>query len=164
MLRPATDADVEAMVELQLEAWREGFVPILPPDFEVPDPEEFAPRLAEALAVAGVNSTLALEGERLVGWITYGVNRDADAGPGTGEIRSLFVHPDRWRSGIGSELMDQALAALVEEGYSEATVWSFDDNERANEFYERHGFVRDGAGQRRDFSAGALEVRYRRSL
>jgi GNAT superfamily N-acetyltransferase len=164
VLRPATDADVEAMVELQLAAWREGFVPILPLAFEVPDPEGFAPRLAEALAVEGVHSTLAVEGDRMVGWITYGVNRDPDTGPRTGEVRSLFVHPDRWRSGVGTTLMNAALAALAEEGYDEATVWSFDDNDRANAFYERHGFERDGAGQRREFSAGALEVRYRRAL
>jgi GNAT superfamily N-acetyltransferase len=152
------------MVELQLDSWREGFVPILPPDFEVPEPEGFAPRLAEALAVPGVESTLALEGERLVGWITYGVNRDPDAGPSTAEVRSLFVHPDRWRSGVGTALMGHALTALAERGFDEATLWSFDENDRANAFYERHGFRRDGAGQRREFSAGALEVRYRRAL
>jgi GNAT superfamily N-acetyltransferase len=164
VLRPSTDADVEAMVHLQLDAWREGFVPILPPEFEVPDPDGFAPRLAEALAVPGVSSTLAVEGDRLVGWITFGANRDPDAGPSTAEIRSLFVHPERWRSGGGTELMDQALAELAALGFAEATLWSFDVNDRANAFYERHGFRRDGAGQRRDFSAGALEVRYRRVL
>jgi ribosomal protein S18 acetylase RimI-like enzyme len=163
-VRPATDADVEAMVELQLAAWREGFVPILPPAFEVPDARGFAPRLAEALAVQGVHSTLALEGERMVGWITYGVNRDPDTGPRTGEVRSLFVHPDLWRSGVGTTLMNAALEALAEEGYDEVTVWSFEENDRANAFYERHGFERDGAGQRREFSAGALEVRYRRAV
>jgi GNAT superfamily N-acetyltransferase len=152
------------MVELQLESWRVGFVPILPPAFRLPEPAGFAPRLAEALAVEGVESTLALEGDLLVGWITYGVNRDPDAGPRTAEIRSLFVHPERWRSGIGTGLMEHALAALAEEGYREATLWSFDRNDRANAFYEGNGFERDGAGQRREFSAGALEVRYRRSL
>ena len=164
MLRPSTDADVEAMVDLQLASWREGFVPILPPEFELPDAETFVPRLADALAADGVSSTLAFRGEELAGWITYGANRDPDAGPRTGEVRSLFVHPDHWRSGVGTELMDHALGELAAEGYDEATLWSFDVNDRANGFYERQGFRRDGAGQRREFSAGALEVRYRRDL
>jgi GNAT superfamily N-acetyltransferase len=164
VLRPSTGADVEAMVELQLEAWRDGFVPILSPEFEMPDAEGFAPRLAEALAVPGVSSTLALEGDWTVGWITYGANRDPDAGPRTGEVRSLFVHPRRWRSGVGTALIESALAHLAEAGYEEATLWSFEVNDRANAFYERQGFGRDGAGQRREFSAGALEVRYRRML
>ena len=155
---------MRAMVELQLDAWREGFVPILPPEFRVPDTDSFAPRLAEALRGQGVSSTLAVDGERMVGWVTYGVNRDADAGPDEGELRSIFVHPDAWRSGVGSALLEHALKALAEEGYRYATLWSFADNDRANGFYAQHGFARDGAEQRREFSAGALEVRYRREL
>jgi ribosomal protein S18 acetylase RimI-like enzyme len=155
---------VRAMVELQLDAWREGFVPILPPEFRVPDADSFAPRLAEALRGQGVSSTLAFDGERLVGWVTYGVNRDLDAGPDEGELRSIFVHPASWRGGVGSALLEHAMKALVEQGYRHVTLWSFADNDRANGFYTRHGFAPDGAEQRREFSAGALEVRYRRPL
>jgi GNAT superfamily N-acetyltransferase len=153
-----------AMVELQLEAWRQGFVPILPDEFRVPDSESFAPRLAEALRGEGVESTLGFDGDSLVGWVTYGVNRDADAGLDEGELRSIFVDPGAWRSGVGSALLEHALKALAEQGYRAATLWSFADNDRANGFYARHGFVRDGAEQRREFSAGAVEVRYRRPL
>jgi ribosomal protein S18 acetylase RimI-like enzyme len=152
------------MVDLQLESWREAFVPILPSEFRLPDAESFAPRLAEALRGVGVHSTLALDGDRLLGWVTYGTNRDHDVGPGDAELRSIFVHPEAWRDGVGSSLLGHALTALAAEGYSAATLWSFDDNERANRFYERHGFERDGGKQRREFSAGALEVRYRRRL
>jgi GNAT superfamily N-acetyltransferase len=152
------------MVELQLEAWREGFVPILPREFRLPDAESFGPRLAEALRGEGVYSTLALEGDRLVGWVTYGANRDHDARPEDGEVRSIFVHPEAWRTGVGSSLLEHALGALSEQGYGAATLWSFDVNGRANGFYESHGFERDGGEQRREFSAGALEVRYRRAL
>jgi ribosomal protein S18 acetylase RimI-like enzyme len=152
------------MVELQLDSWREGFVPILSPEFELPDKDGFVPRLAEALSAEGVSSTLADVDGALAGWITYGANRDPDAGPRTAEIRSLFVHPDHWRSGVGTALMAHALRELAAAGYEEATLWSFDVNDRANGFYERQGFRRDGAGQRREFSAGALEVRYRRNL
>jgi ribosomal protein S18 acetylase RimI-like enzyme len=152
------------MVELQLESWREGFVPILPSEFQLPDADSFAPRLAEALRGDGVHSTLAVEGPRMLGWVTYGVNRDSDAEPGEGELRSIFVHPDAWRSGVGSALLEHALGELAALGYRAATLWSFDDNDRANGFYERHGFERDGAEQRREFSAGALEVRYRREI
>jgi ribosomal protein S18 acetylase RimI-like enzyme len=152
------------MVELQLESWREGFVPILPDEFRLPDADSFAPRLAEALRGDGVHSTLAVEGPRMLGWVTYGVNRDNDAEPGEGELRSIFVHPGAWRSGVGSALLEHALRELAGQGYRAATLWSFDDNDRANGFYERHGFERDGAAQRREFSAGALEVRYRREL
>ena len=152
------------MVAVQLAAWREGFVPILPPEFRVPEPDEFAPRLADALSGPGVGSTLADLGDRLVGWVTHGSNRDPDAEHATGEVRAIQVHPEHWRGGVGSALLAHALDRLREEGYGAASLWSFDVNRRANAFYERHGFSRDGAEQRREFSAGALEVRYRREL
>jgi GNAT superfamily N-acetyltransferase len=155
---------VRAMVDVQLAAWREGFVPILPPEFRLPDAESFAPRLADALRGHGVHSTLAFDGERLVGWVTYGANRDHDVGPDDGELRSIFVHPGAWSGGVGSALLEHALRGLAEEGYRTATLWSFADNDRANRFYESHRFERDGGEQRREFSAGALEVRYRRAL
>jgi ribosomal protein S18 acetylase RimI-like enzyme len=60
--------------------------------------------------------------------------------------------------------MEAALADLRERGYAEATVWSFAANERANAFYESHGFERDGAERTEETWAHVLEVRYRRSL
>jgi ribosomal protein S18 acetylase RimI-like enzyme len=61
-------------------------------------------------------------------------------------------------------LIAAALDDLRERGFSEATVWSFADNERANRFYESHGFDRDGAERTEEAWADALEVRYRRTL
>ena len=43
-------------------------------------------------------------------------------------------------------------------------MWSFAANERANRFYETHGFARDGARKTEEVWADLLEVRYRRSL
>ena len=152
------------MVAVQHAAWQEAFIPILPPEFLMFDPEAFAPRLAESMSSEGVSSVIASESATPLGWITFGANRDADADSSTGEVRAIFVHPDVWRHGVGAALLDTALEGLARTGYRAATLWSFFDNERANAFYERHGFSRDGAEQRREFSAGALEVRLRRAL
>jgi GNAT superfamily N-acetyltransferase len=111
-----------------------------------------------------VTMLLAEEGGELLGFTACGENRDADAGPSVGEVRTLFVAAGGWRRGVGSALMAAALEDLRARGYSEATVWSFAANERANAFYESHGFTRDGAEKTEEVWAGLLEVRYRRSL
>jgi len=100
----------------------------------------------------------------LLGITVCGENRDPDAGAEVGEVRMMFAVAGRWGRGVGSALMDAALADLRERGYSEATVWSFADNDRANRFYERHGFTRDGAERTEEAWAHVPEVRYRRSL
>jgi ribosomal protein S18 acetylase RimI-like enzyme len=104
-----------------------------------------------------------LDGEP-AGFVRCGPSRDPDAEPGVGEVQSFFVAAGRWRHGIGRELMRAALAELAERGYRAATVWSFADNERANAFYESHGFVRDGATRTEEAWGHILEVRYRRAL
>ena len=43
-------------------------------------------------------------------------------------------------------------------------VWSFAANDRANAFYEAHGFSRDGAERAEEVWADLLEVRLRRPL
>jgi GNAT superfamily N-acetyltransferase len=100
----------------------------------------------------------------MLGFTVPGASRDADATSEVGEVRTMFAVPAAWGSGVGSALMAAALDDLRERGYSEATVWSFADNERANRFYERHGFTRDGAERTEETWARIREVRYRRSL
>ena len=107
---------------------------------------------------------LAEEDGQLLGFSTSGESRDDDADPSVGEVRSFFVAAGRWRQGVGRALMAAALESLRERGCSEATVWSFAANDRANAFYERAGFARDGAEKTEDAWAHLLEVRFRRSL
>ena len=44
----------------------------------------------------------------------------------------MFVASSGWRRGVGRALMAAALDDLRERGYSEAIVWSFAYNDRAN--------------------------------
>ena len=60
--------------------------------------------------------------------------------------------------------MAAALADLRERGCTEATVWSFADNERANAFYEGEGFTHDRAERTEATWAHIRELRYRRAL
>ena len=163
-LRPAAAEDAEELADLQIAAWRAGFSGILPPGYELPPREDFLAGADRAMRESGVVRTVAEVDGRIAGFCTHGPSRDADAGPAIGEIRALFVHPERWRTGVGAGLLTNALDDLRAEGRDEATLWSFDENEVANAFYEKLGFRRDGARERREALGGATVVRYRRGL
>jgi GNAT superfamily N-acetyltransferase len=107
---------------------------------------------------------MAEDDGELLGYTACGTSRDADVPPEVGEVRTMFVSPTAWRRGVGRALMAAGLAELRRRGFTEATVWSFADNDRANAFYEASGFARDGAEKRQEHWAHLLEVRYRRSL
>ncbi len=158
-LRPAETTDAAAVAAFSQESARAGFADLLPAGHGFPawPYERFQALLDDPEAVM-----LVAEEEEVCGFITFGASRDADASKETGEIRALYVSPVEWRSGVGSALVKRALEELPSMGHSEATVWSFAANERANAFYESHGFVRDGAEKREEVWADLLEVRYRR--
>ncbi|MEA2376504.1 MAG: hypothetical protein QOD13_411 [Thermoleophilaceae bacterium] len=162
LIRRATSADLEATGELWVESARAAFTPLLPAAHSIPDPQP--ERLRARLADRTVTVLVAEGDGELGGFTACGESRDPDPEPGVGEVQSFFVAAGRWRAGIGRELMPAALDDLRERGYSEATVWSFDANDRANAFYEAHGFVRDGTERREEVWANLLEVRYRRRL
>ena len=106
----------------------------------------------------------AEDNEEVVGYVGCGTSRDDDIGDNVGEIRSLFVASSSWRTGVGKALTTAALDDLRERGYTEAIVWSFASNDRANRFYEAQGFTRDGAERTEERFADIPSVRYRRNL
>jgi len=144
------------------ESARAGFTDLLPAGHEFPEPD--AERWYALLEDPAVSMLMVEDGGQLLGISACGESRDADADPSVGEVRSFFVAAGRWRQGVGRTLMTAVLDSLRERGCTEATVWSFAANDRANAFYERAGFRRDGAEKTEEAWAGLLEVRYRRSL
>jgi ribosomal protein S18 acetylase RimI-like enzyme len=115
-------------------------------------------------SVLGITLLVAEEDGEPAGFVACGPSRDPDPEPGVGEVQSFFVAAGRWRRGVGRQLMAAGLATLEKEGYAAATVWSFEANDRANAFYEAHGFERDGATRTEEGWAHIEEVRYRRPL
>ena len=144
------------------ESARAAFTPLLPEAHVFPDVD---PERWHALrADPAVTMLLAEEEGELLGFTACGESRDPDASDAVGEVRTMFVAPGGWGRGVGTALMAAALDDLRARGCSEATVWSFADNERANRFYESCGFSPDGAARTEEVWANIREVRYRRYL
>lgn len=105
-------------------------------------------------------------GERtpVIGFVALNIpSRDAGADPRTAEVSALYVEPSGWRRGTGGGLMDAALAEATSRDCAEVTLWVLETNRRARAFYERCGFLDDGARQ----PAGdgwPMELRMRRAL
>ena len=65
---------------------------------------------------------------------------------GRAELDGLFVEPSRWRQGIGTALVGEAIHVARDRGLSLMTVVA---NPAAREFYERCGFSVEGETQTR---------------
>ena len=72
------------------------------------------------------------------------------------EIVAIHSLPESWGTGLGHAMLKTALEQI---GDGPVHLWAFKENSRARRFYEKHGFLWDGAERVSEFD-GALEVRY----
>lgn len=108
---------------------------------------------------------LLIDGDRVVGFVSFGASRDEPADPETGEVMAICVEPEVWGAGGGRLLMDNALGLVRDAGLGRCTLWVLESNERARRFYEVGGWTADGSQRSSDSRGFQLnEVKYRRSL
>jgi GNAT superfamily N-acetyltransferase len=86
----------------------------------------------------------------------------ADAKPGDGELKRLYLLASAQGSGVGARLFDEALAWLERDGPRTLWISVWSENHGAQRFYSRYGFENAGeydfiVGQQRDH-----EFMYRR--
>ena len=146
-IRRAERRDIVGFVTMKNEAWRWAYAGILP--------AEHLASLAVDQQVRGWRETfehdtdpgvaIALDGDRIVGVVSWGPTRDDDVPDATGEIGMLYVSPDHVGTGLGRRLLELALGNLGRAGFARATLWVLEANERGRGFYEHMGWRPDGA-------------------
>ena len=170
-LRPATPDDAPELAGVHVAAWRAGYRGIVPDayleGFTVQRGTARLRKFLSAEAAAGESGrTYAAEHEgRLVGLLTLGGCRDADAEPGTdGEIWGIYIAPQYWRRGVGRFLCGHAERLLASLGCTVVRLWVLEANHRARRFYEAMEFAPDGATKEVQLGARLQAVRYRKTL
>ena len=155
--------DVDEIVQLvgrcdltYLEWAHEGWTP--------PDLTWYADRWYQRLPAMGTWARGAFDPQgRLVGIAAFRPERDATRlVPGVAHINAMFVHPDRWRQGIGGELLDLAEREMRSRKYLWARLWT-PEGAPARAFYETRDYRPEG---RREFfeELGMIVVGYEKPL
>lgn len=147
---------------IHVRAWQAAYAGIVPDDYlatlSVEKRQEFWHReLAKERSVV----VTAVENGEAVGWASGGVSRDADTN-GASEIYAIYVSPELWTRGIGTQLMRR-----IEEDISpcsDVTLWVLAQNQRAIDFYRKLGYEFDGGEKTVQLGDVSLsEVRLRKS-
>jgi ribosomal protein S18 acetylase RimI-like enzyme len=149
-IRAARARDARAIAAVHVTSWRAAYRGIVPDRvLEGLSVDEREARWRDRLGDGASLILVAVEEQRVVGFC-------ATSGA---EIGALYVDPATWRRGVGSALLAETLGELRRRGVRAIELWVFRDNQGAVAFYERHGFVLDGAEQRHEWADGAVAVR-----
>jgi len=168
-IREAHVDDARAIGTLHVRSWRAAYRGILPDALlDGLSMEEWIERRRKALIEPlweGVRNWVVEEGGRIRGWAAMGPSRDEDLARGAQELMAIYLPPDDVGKGYGRRLMEHCIAAAIEQGSSEMTMWVLAGNERAQRFYAKAGFEADPRVSAEDFrDTGALKLRMWRTL
>jgi GNAT superfamily N-acetyltransferase len=154
VIRRARADEAELLMRIQREAAVAAFAHVFPPErYPFPDAGVVA-QWTEALADAEVEIYVAeIDGEPA-----------ASVGVGHGFLRTLYVLPMHQGSGLGSSLHDHALERLRALGFTEAKLWTLEENHAGRRFYERRGWSLNGETRVVPFPPNPLDVGYSRPL
>lgn len=166
-VRPATLRDARQIAELHNASARDAFKAMFT-DVSVP-PMPLEKRQAywrEAIEYSEPQVQVAIDDDRIVGFVGFDRSRDKGTQPVVGEIWAIYVAASHWSRGIGVALWDAARDGLQEEGCTHVTVWVPLANDRALRFHELAGFKRELGSAKTVMMGGVKieEIRLKRPL
>jgi GNAT superfamily N-acetyltransferase len=166
-VRPATLRDAKSIAELYAATLREAFSGLIA--------EDHMPALyqdkglvywREAIEYSEPHVQVALDGEKIVGFVGYDRSRDKGTPNTMGEIWAIYASPGYWGLGVGLSLWDAAREGLIEEGCINVSAWVPIAVDRSVRFHELAGFKREMSSAK-TVPMGAVkieEIRLKRAL
>ncbi len=168
LVRPATLRDAKQIAELHNATVRDAFKTTLATDTPLPavplDKRQAYWR--EAIEYSEPQVHVAVDEDKIVGFVGFDRSRDKGTPQTMGEIWALYVANSHWGKGVGLALWDAAREGLQEEGCSHVSVWVPITNDRAMRFFELAGLKREMASAKTVAIGGMKveEIRLKRPL
>ena len=155
-IQNATLTDATDLANIMIDGWTSAFCGILPNDIihKYTQLNACIDMFHHILSSNEGTMYLAKFNGKSVG-LLYLVNKDNHA-----NIEGFFTHSIHRSCGIGTALMQKALADTYSLGITTVSVWPFAQNTRGRHFYEKWGFAPTGNSRIND----VLEIEYARTL
>lgn len=163
-IRLAVPADAPDMAEIHMRSWEAAYKDIIPEEYIR---EKNAGRTALWERILGsINTTqyIIKKDGKTAGMMGIGASRDENAGDDTYELMGLYLLPEYFRQGIGTQAMEFAFDMTRVLGKKHMTVWLLEDNLNAKRFYKKCGFISDGNKREQNFGKPLNSIRMRRDL
>lgn len=135
--RSASPGDAGVLATLHRAAAIARYADIFPIEVPPPSISELTDEWSDLISSAAI-ALVALDGGAVIGGAVVAADADVPAG---WALRRLYVHPDRWGSGVGSLLHDAVVVEARSLGIRSLNLWVLEQNGKARAFYERRGWL-----------------------
>lgn len=149
-IREAVQSDCAGIGKVYCDSWKTAYRDLIPQAYlDSLTPENCMPRKVTE------NNIVLTKDERVSGICHVSEARNRDRAV-WGEIITIYLLPEIWGSGAGSELFSAAIRKLEQNGFQNICLWVLKDNKRARKFYEKNGF--EISGEEREIEVGGGKV------
>jgi ribosomal protein S18 acetylase RimI-like enzyme len=174
VLLKATLGHVRGIARVYVDAWRATYAGLLPPktlvgmdydrqsvewSHQIKNKMLHAPILVAFDSDAGVIGVTGFGRSRIEDRPSRPPFMQTGVTLGSGEVFTLYVHPDHQNRGVGRTLLAGAFEGLRERGLDQAYVWVLHDNP-ARYFYERAGGKLVASRRERMWGVDVAQVAY----
>ncbi|HET7324693.1 MAG TPA: GNAT family N-acetyltransferase [Halococcus sp.] len=138
---PIRDATIEDISEIQRVArrgWRATYGEFIPEAvIDAILDDWYAPDQLEATITTETAIYLVSGTDEIAGYASAAPTENGEA-----QLYAIYVDPDHWNDGIGTELLDSITERLTTDGIERLRVEVLADNTVGTSFYESRGFER----------------------
>lgn len=143
IIRKMTENDCTEIGALYAAAWKKGYEGLLPKLFlDELSPQKYEER-APMNGFLDNGSFVISDGQTIFGHC-HARAADEEKMRGWGEIHTLYVHPNHWHKGYGTELIKYGTNWLRSQGFNDIYLYALIGNERAIKLYKKLGFTPNG--------------------
>lgn len=164
-IRYADINDSKTLGKIHSKSWKVAYKGIVPNEIlENITVEKRQKYFEKALSNGWEEDAIIFKDNEAVGLICIGKCRDTDKANNYGEIWGIYLLPEYWNIGIGSELINWGLTELKKRNYDKVTLWVLEENINARNFYEKVGFKHDGTVKEITIGKKLNEYRYEKII
>ena len=163
-IRLAVPADAPAMAEIHARSWEAAYKDIIPMEY-IKAKNATRPALWQRIITDENTTEYVIQADgKTVGLMGVAPPRDDDIGDDCYELHGIYLHPDFYRQGIGTQALEFAFSKARTLGKTVMTVWVFAENTNTVKFYEKCDFAPDGKTKILDCGKDMEGIRMRRAL
>lgn len=137
--RTAVPEDVEAVQRVARPSWHAAHDHIIGANAvdELLDRWYDRDRLEESIVHEDTLMFLAIDDGEVIGFAQGG---PAEKGPADATVGAIYVLPEYWSEGVGTELLDRLFDGFRSNGLHSVWLAVMTDNDVGRSFYDKHGF------------------------
>jgi len=163
-IRLAVPADAPDMAEVGMRSWEVAYKDILPADYIREKNATRSEQYKRVITDENENSYVIQKDGKTVGIMKIAPSQDGDTDENYYELHYIYLHPDYFRQGIGTQAVEFAFDKARGLGKRFMNVWVLAENENSIRFYEKCGFEADNKTATQNRGKEVVIIRMRADL